>query len=136
MFMFPSDSILSSYISHDFLDIYFMFPLRALCFMSSLSRTLQFPLNPILLSSLRLLSSHTRLPLQHIRSLVYILCVLVTVDLRANITCLTSYLSEVPWNAWKLWLGSGRCHAPEWTPPFRHPGTSQERRKDTKDRRR
>ena len=26
------------------------------------------------------------------------------------------------------------CHAPEWTPPFRHPGTSQERRKDTKDR--
>ena len=29
-----------------------------------------------------------------------------------------------------------RCHAPEWTPPFRHPGTSQERRKDTKDRRR
>ena len=30
------------------------------------------------------------------RSLVYILRVLVTVDLRTNITCLPSYLSEVP----------------------------------------
>ena len=73
-----------------------MFPLRALCFIISLSRTPQFPLDPILLSSLRLLRSRTRIPLRCIRSLVYIFRVLVLYYLRTNITCLSSYLSEVP----------------------------------------
>ena len=64
-----------------------MFPLRALCFIISLSRTLQFPLDPILLSSLRLLRSRTCIPLRRIHSLVYIFRVLVLYYLRTNITC-------------------------------------------------
>ena len=92
-FYVSSDSVISGYVSRDFVDICFMlhlslfpmFPSCALCFIISLSRTPQFPLYPILLFSLRLLSSRTRLPLRRIRSLVYILRVLVTVDLRTNI---------------------------------------------------
>ena len=52
----------------------------------SLSQTPQFPLDPILLFLLRLLSSRTRLLLQRIRSLVYIFHVLVLYYLRTNIT--------------------------------------------------
>ena len=115
MFMFPSDSVISGYVSHDFVDICFMFYLSLLPYVSlartmfhlSLSWTPQFPLDPILLSSLSLLSSHTHLLLRCIRSLVYISHVLVTVDLRTNIACLTLYLSEVPRNARKLRLNSG-----------------------------
>ena len=69
-----------------------MFPSHALCFISSLSRTPQFPLDPILLSSLRLLRSRTRIPLRRIRSLVYIFRVLVLYYLRTNITYFSSRL--------------------------------------------
>ena len=59
-----------------------MFPLRALCFISSLSWTLQLPLTLPYCTSLTVLRSCTHLPLWCIRSLVYISCILVTVDLR------------------------------------------------------
>ena len=76
---------LSGYVSYEFVDICFMFYLSLLPYVSlartmsslSLSRTPQFPLDPILLSLLSLLSSRTHLPLRCIRSLVYISCVLV-----------------------------------------------------------
>ena len=90
--MFPPDSVISGYVSRDFIDICFMFYLSLLpyvslaCTMSSLSlsRTPQFPLDPILLSSLRLLRSRTCIPLRCIRSLVYIFRVLV-VRIRSTI---------------------------------------------------
>ena len=56
------------------------------------SRTPQFPSTLSYCTSLRLLRSRTRLPLRRIRSLVYILRVLVTVDLRTNITYFSSRL--------------------------------------------
>ena len=94
-FMFPPDSVISGYISCDFLDICFMFYLSLLPYVS-LACTMFHPftfsdstvtLNPILLSSLSLLRSCTCIPLQRIHSLVYISHVLVTIDLRTNITC-------------------------------------------------
>ena len=116
--MFPSDSVifrlhllwLLRYMFHISLSLFSIFPLHALCFIISLSWTPQFPLDPILLSSLRLLRSRTRILLWRIWSLVYIFRVLVLYNLRTNITCLTSYLSEVPRNARKLRFGSGRLH--------------------------
>ena len=80
-----------------------MFPSRALCFISSPSRTPQFPLDPILLFSLRLLSSCTCLPLRRICSLVYIFRVLVLYYLRTNIT----YFSLV-----SVWGSSERSDPP------------------------
>ena len=85
-----------------------MFPSCALCFISSLSRTLQLPLTLVYCTSLILLRSCSHIPLRRIHSLVYISPVLVATNLRTNIICLPSYLSEVPSEcletlAW-LWL--------------------------------
>ena len=74
------------YMFHVSLSLFSMFPSHALCFIISLSRTLQFPLDPILLSSLRLLRSRTHILLRRIQSLVYIFRVLVLYNLRTNIT--------------------------------------------------
>ena len=119
-FMFPPDSVISSYVSCDpqiyvscFTFHHFpMFPSCALCFIISLSQTLQFPLDPILLSLLNLLRSCTRIPLQCIRSLVYIFCVLVLQNLRTNITYSPLILSEVLQNTWILQLSSGCLQSP------------------------
>ena len=109
-FMFPSDSVISGYVSCDFLDIYFMFSFHySLCFSHMHYVTFldsAVPLNPILLSLLNLLRSCTCILLQCIHLLVYISCVLVATNLRTNITCSRLYLSEVFWNTQTLWLSS------------------------------
>ena len=89
-----------------------MFPLRALCFIISLSRTPQFPLDPILLSSLRLLRSCTRIPLWRIRSLVYIFHVLVLYNLELILLVSPRISLGFLRNARKLWFGSSRLKSP------------------------
>ena len=90
-----------------------MFPLRALCFILSLSRTPQLPSTLVYCTSLIVLSSRSRIPLRRIHSLVYISPVLVATNLRTNITCFSLIsLSEVLWNARILRLGSGRLLSP------------------------
>ena len=106
--------------SHDFLDIcscftfhhFPMFPSCALCFILSLSQTPQLPSTLVYCTLLISLRSHSRIPLRRICSLVYISPVLIATNLRTNITCSHSYLSEVLWNARKLQLGSGCLVSP------------------------
>ena len=59
---------------------------------------------------------------------------LVHMEVDQQVVHLEWELANTQWDV--VMLVAERCHAPEWTPPFRHPGTSQEHRKDTKSRRR
>ena len=63
-----------------------MFPLHALCLLFHFLGLRSFPSTLPYCTSLTILRARTRLPLRCIRSLVYILRVLVIVDLRTNIT--------------------------------------------------
>ena len=63
-----------------------MFPLRALCFILSLSQTPQLPSTLVYCISLIVLSSRSCIPLRRIHLLVYISPVLVATNLRTNIT--------------------------------------------------
>ena len=86
--------------SRDFVDICFMFTFHySLCFLRAhyvflftFSDSAVFPSTLSYCTSLRLLRSRTRLPLRRIRSLVYILRVLVLYYLRTNITYFSSRL--------------------------------------------
>ena len=85
-------SWLLRYMFHVFLSLFSMFPLRALCFITSLSWTPQLPLTLSYCTSLTILRPCTCLPPQRIRSLVYISPVLVATNLRTNITGFSSHL--------------------------------------------
>ena len=80
-----------------------MFPSRALCLPFHFLGLRSFPLTLSYCTSLTILRSRTRLLLRRIRSLVYILRVLVTVDLRTNI----AYFSLV-----SVWGSSERSDPP------------------------
>ena len=84
------------YMFHVSISLFPMFPSCTLCLLFHFLGLRSFPSTLPYCTSLTILRSHTHLLLRRIRSLVYILRVLVTVDLRTNITCLPSYLSEVP----------------------------------------
>ena len=93
-FMFPSDSVilrlppswLRRYMFHVSLSLFPMFPSHALCLLFHFLGLRSFPSTLPSCTSLTILRSHTHLPLWRICSLVYILRVLVTIDLRTNIT--------------------------------------------------
>ena len=103
--------------SRDFVDICFMFPFHySLCFprahyvFSSLSRTPQFPLNPILLyfAYTTQISYPSPAPAHPLVS-IYISC---TCTLELILLTSPSSLSEVPRNARVLRLGSSHLSSP------------------------
>ena len=113
---FSRTLLLSGYVSRDFVDICFMFYLSLLPYVSlartmssfSPSRTPQLPSPLVYCTSLIVLRSRSRIPLQRIRSLVYIPPVLVATTSELILLTSPSSLSEVLRNARILRLGSGR----------------------------
>ena len=117
---FSRTLLLSGYVSCDFIDIYFMFYLSLLPYVSlmrtmssfSPSQTPQLPSTLVYCTSLIVLRSRSRIPLQHIHSLVYIPPVLVATTSELILLTSPSYLSEVLRNARNLRLSSGRLLSP------------------------
>ena len=113
---FSRTPLLSGYVSCDFVDICFMFYLSLLPYVSlartmssfSLSRTPQLPSTLVYCTSLIVLRSHSRIPLQRIRSLVYIPPVLVATTSELILLVSPRLSLRFLRNARKLRFSSGR----------------------------